>query len=365
MKKIVIDARGYQSTTGRYTRELIRNLEILEGKSKEREYVILLQKKEFEDYTPQAKNFSKLEADCPYYGLAEQINLLFFLNSLGADLVHFTMPQQPVFYRGKHVSSVHDLTLLKTNPGNKNHAIFKVKQLLGTFVFKRIAKTSEKILTISNFSKSEYLALTGIDPEKIVVTYPSAEMPVLKPTPCPPLLDKSFIMYVGQQSSYKNLRRLMQAHRQLLPSFPDLQLVFVGKPNAVGKKDRAWAEKEGFKNIIYTGFIDDNQLAWLYKHCQAYVFPSLMEGFGLPALEAMVYGAPVVSSNATCLPEVYEEAAHYFDPEDVDEMAEKIKDVLTKEKLRQKLIKNGQKQIKKYSWRRMSEQILEEYKNAL
>lgn len=365
MKKVVIDARGYQGTTGRYTRELIRNLEILEGDNANREYVVLLHKKEFDDYKPQARNFSKLVADFPHYGLAEQFGLLKFLNSLNADLIHYTMPQQPVFYRGKHVSSVHDLTLLKTNPGNKNLLVYKLKRVLGTFVFKRIAKTSEKILTISNFSKSEYVQLTGIDPAKIVVTYPSAELPVVTATPYPPMLDKNYIMYVGQQSSYKNLRRLILAHQQLLTTLPDLHLVFVGKPNSNGEKDKAWAEQNNYKNIVYTGFLDDNQLAWLYKHCGAYVFPSLMEGFGLPALEAMVYDAPVVSSNATCLPEVYGNAAHYFNPEDVDEMAERIKDVLTDDKLRKTLITNSKKQLKKYSWRKMATQILGVYNDAL
>ena len=365
MKKIVIDARGYQSTTGRYTRELIRNLEALEGKKTEREYVILLHKKEFADYTPGAKNFSKLVADFPHYGLAEQFSFLTFLNSLKADLVHFTMPQQPVFYRGTHVSSVHDLTLLKTNPGNKNLLVYKLKQVVGTFVFKRIANTSVKILTISEFTKDEYTALTGIDPEKIVVAYPSAGLPTVSATPYSSMLDKQYIMYVGQQSSYKNLRRLMQAHQQLLTSLPDLKLVFVGKPNPYGEKTKEWAEQQKFKNIVYTGFVNDGELAWLYKNCGAYIFPSLMEGFGLPGLEAMTYDAPVVSSNTTSLPEVYGNAAHYFDPENVDEMAEKIKDVLTDEKLRKKLIANSKKQLKKFSWERMAKQTLDVYKDNL
>lgn len=365
MKKIVIDARGYHTTTGRYVRNLVKHIEALEGKQTDREYVVLLHKKEFEDYTPQAKNFSKLEADFAFNTISEQFSYLTFLNTLKADLVHFAMPQQPVFYRGKHVTTMHDLTLIRVYPGNKNWFIFKLKQLAGIFVYKRIANTSEHIITPSEYTKTDYANWAKIDPEKITVTLESAEVSAQKPTPYPPLVDKPFILYVGQQSNYKNLWRLIEAHQQLLTTLPDLQLVFVGKPNVNGLKDKAKAEQLGYKNIVYTGFVSDEELAWLYKNCGAYIFASLMEGFGLPGLEAMGYGAPVVSSNATCLPEVYEDAAHYFDPTDVNDMAKKIKEVLTDQKLRNKLIKNGTKQLKKFSWKRMAQQTLDVYKNSL
>ena len=94
------------------------------------------------------------------------------------------------------------------------------------------------------------------------------------------------------------------------------------------------------------------------------MFPSYSEGFGLPPLEAMAHGCPVVSSSATCLPEVYGDAAVYFAPEDVQEMANRVSEVLEDRKLRSQLIDNGYKQVKKYSWRRMAEQTLEVYKNA-
>jgi glycosyltransferase involved in cell wall biosynthesis len=101
------------------------------------------------------------------------------------------------------------------------------------------------------------------------------------------------------------------------------------------------------------------------ENTKAYVFPSLSEGFGIPGLEAMFYGAPVASSNATCLPEVYGDAAHYFDPTDINDMAEKIDEVLTKPGLRKKLVEQGKKRVKKYSWKRTAEQTLDVYKRIL
>jgi glycosyltransferase involved in cell wall biosynthesis len=111
--------------------------------------------------------------------------------------------------------------------------------------------------------------------------------------------------------------------------------------------------------------VSEGELRWLYEHCAAYVFPSLSEGFGLPGLEAMVHGAPVVSSNATCLPEVYGDAAHYFDPLNVDDIARKITEVLDNQALRNNLIARGHAQAATYSWRRMAEQTLAVYEACL
>jgi glycosyltransferase involved in cell wall biosynthesis len=126
-----------------------------------------------------------------------------------------------------------------------------------------------------------------------------------------------------------------------------------------------YVQDHEIRGITFTGFIEEDSLRWLYENCQAYIFPSLSEGFGLPPLEAMTYGAPVVSSNATCLPEVSGKAAHYFDPLNTKDMAKKIEEVLDNKTLRDELIKNGYAQIKKYSWEKMAKQTLEIYESVL
>jgi glycosyltransferase involved in cell wall biosynthesis len=368
MKKIVIDARGFSTSTGRYTRKLIEYLEELEVNQTEREYTVLLFPDEFDKYQPKNPRFSKKVADYKHYGFSEQIGLLLLLKKLKPDLVHFTMPQQPILYRGKSVTTIHDLTLLKTFPGNRNKLAYKLKQSVGGFVFRRIGKKSSAIITPTEFTKSDYLKFIARSnlAKKITVTHESADAVTAKPTPFTSLEDKEFIMYVGQQSNYKNLRRLMQSHQQLLKDRPDLKLVLVGKLGEYGEQSKKWAEQQNFKNIVFTGFVEsDTQLAWLYKNTLAYVFPSLMEGFGLPPLEAMAHGAPVVSSNATCIPEVCGNAAHYFDPEDVSDMTRAISEVLEDKKLREELIKKGSQQIKRFSWKRMAEQTLGIYISAL
>jgi glycosyltransferase involved in cell wall biosynthesis len=119
------------------------------------------------------------------------------------------------------------------------------------------------------------------------------------------------------------------------------------------------------EDIVFPGFVSEGQLRWLYEHAAAYVFPSLSEGFGLPGLEAMAHGCPVVSSSATCLPEVYGDAAEYFDPISVEDIAKSIKKVVTSKVVQKTLRQKGKKQAAKYSWKRMAEQTLEVYKQAL
>lgn len=147
---------------------------------------------------------------------------------------------------------------------------------------------------------------------------------------------KPYILYVGNDYPHKNLKRLILAFKKLNL---DYQLVLI------------------------TDFVSERQLDKLYKNASLYVYPSLHEGFGLTPLEAMARGLPVASSNATCLPEVLGQAAIYFNPLDIDDMVKKIKKVLLDEDLRERLIKRGFEQVKKYSWQKMAKQTLEIYKS--
>ena len=361
MAKIVIDARIINSTTGRYIERLLAYLQDIDTVN---EYVVLVLRKDINYWKPKNKNFSIKVADYKNYSFAEQIGFLWFLYRLKANLVHFCMPQQPILYFKSSITSIHDLTLLKVYNSDKNWLVYHFKQLIGKFVFWWVARKSQFILTISDFSKNEILRRYRISPLKVIRTYLAADGLSIKSkiykTPY-----KKYILYVGQQSDYKNIRRLIEAHQLLLSSHPNLGLILVGSKSLLTKNNELWVKNNGYKNVVFTGFVDDDQLSWLYKNCEAYVFPSLMEGFGLPGLEAMTQGAPVVSSDATCLPEVYDNAAHYFDPKDVKDMAKKIGEVLENDELRSTLIKNGNQQIKKYSWQKTAQETLDVYKKAL
>lgn len=361
MAHIAIDARLINSTTGRYIERLVHYLEQIDNVN---HYTVLVREKDETYWTPTNDNFQVKVADFNNYSFAEQLGFKKLLDKLSPDLVHFCMPQQPVLYKGKTVTTFHDLTLLNTYNSDKNWFMYTFKQFIGKFVFNRVARSSEFIITPTNYTKQELITLTSVSEQKIIVTPEAAETEITKTTKYQ-LPFTRFIMYVGQQSDYKNIRRLGDAHKQLQEKYPDLGLVLVGKKGDDTLANEAYFKKHDYKNIHFTGFILDEQRDWLMTHTDAYVFPSLMEGFGLPGLEAMAAGAPVVSSNATCLPEVYGEAAEYFDPNNTEDMAQAIERVITDEVLREKLITAGHKQVKKYSWQRMAEQTHQVYLDAL
>ena len=358
---IAIDARIISSTSGRYVERLLTHLQDIDHTNT---YSVIIRSKDLNYWKPTNKNFTLRVADYDDFSFAEQIGFKKFLDTLKADLVHFCMPQQPILYRGKKVTTFHDLTLLKTYNSDKNWFVFHAKQFVGRFVFKSVAKQNNHIIATSKFTKKELLDFTGVDDKKISVTYEASDITDVTPKALK-IPFKQYILYVGNESDYKNIKRLGDAHQKLLKTYPDLGLVLAGKKNAAVLANEAYFNKNKYTNILFTDFVTDAELSWLYTHATAYVFASLMEGFGLPALEAMGYGAPVVSSNATCLPEVYGKAAHYFDPTDTNDMARAITEVLGNEKLRQELSKNGYEQIKKYSWKRMAEQTLKIYKDVL
>lgn len=361
MSHIVIDARIINSTTGRYVERLITHLQSIDTTN---HYTILVPTKDRDYWHPTADNFQVETVDFDQYSFAEQTSFLLKLNSLKPDLVHFCMPQQPLLYKGKKVTTFHDLSLLKTYNSDKNWLVFHAKQLVGKFAFQKAAADNDHIITISDFTTKELQNYFNTPDEKITRIYESSDVQTVSPKKYTLPL-KQYILYVGQQSDYKNIKRLGDAHQLLLAKYPDLGLVLVGKKNASAKANEAYFESRGYTNIHFTDFVPDSQLNWLYAHAQAYVFPSLMEGFGLPGLEAMGHNIPVVSSNATCLPEVYGNAAHYFTPTDTSDIARAIDEVLSNEALRTKLVKAGSKQIKKYSWEKMAKQTHAVYEKVL
>lgn len=361
MARIAIDARIINTSTGRYAERLIHYLEKID---KVNNYLIIVPTKDRAYYQPTNPNFEIITVDIPNYSLAEQTSFLKFLDGLGADLVHFAMPQQPVVYRGRKVTTFHDLTLLKTYNSDKGWLKFHLKQLVGRYVFRRVALSNDHIITPSEFTKQELQSFFPVPTDRISVIYEAGET-TASDASAYKLPFQRYIMYVGSQSDYKNITRLAEAHQQLLATHPDLGLVLVGKKDVMAQRHDQLFSDRGYRNILFTGFVSDGELNWLYANAAAYVFPSLMEGFGLPGLEAMSRGLPVVSSNATCLPEVYGPAAIYFDPMNVGEMASAIDSVVSDESLRQSLIEAGHQQVAKYSWEKMARETLAVYEQIL
>lgn len=360
---IVIDARELRATgTGRYVERLMYYLQKIDRSNT---YSVLIKPKDFDSWSPVNPNFIKVPCPHKEFTFGEQLGLLKQLNNLRPSLVHFPMVQQPVLYRGKTVTTMNDLTTIRFNNPTKNPVVFWAKQRVYVWVNKRVAKKSSALITYSEYVKKDVMNFTGVDDGKFSVINLAADPIDEESLVFEPMAGKRFIMYVGRPTPHKNLGRLIDAFAKLQAADPDLHLVLAGRKDANYQRHEARVQAEHIPNVVFTDFISDGQLRWLYEHCAAYVFPSLSEGFGLPGLEAMRHGAPVVSSNATCLPEVYGDTAVYFDPLDVDAMASAIEQVITDDKLCENLVKRGYEQVEKYSWERMAQQTLEVYRQAL
>ncbi len=361
MKTIVIDGRKIQSSTGRYIEELISHLDDID---RDHRYILVVYPEEMNHYQPKHDNVSVVATDFRHYTFGEQIGFNHFLRSLKPDLVHFYMPQQPLLYTRPSITTVHDLNLVRVTANDMNPVELVIKRTIFQHFLKIVARRSKHIITPTQYTKDDLVQYASISPNKVTVTYEGV-IKLGEYEPVPKYKDKKFLVYLGRAEPYKNNRRMIEAHQRLLTLYPDLRLVIIGAIDELRQADMQWVRDNKYKNVDFAGFLSDEQAAWLYQHCQAFVQPSMMEGFGLPVLEAMAQGAPIVCSNATCCPEVYGDAAHYFDPTSVDDIERAINDVLVDEKLRKKLIEHGARQIKKYSWLRMAEQTLQIYKRLL
>lgn len=361
--KIVIDARESGTTTGRYIDKLEENLYHLKPSY---DFVILTGSSRLDHIKKVAPSFKVVESNFEDFSFAEQLGLKKQIQGLRPDLVHFGMTQQPILYRGNVVTTIHDLTTARFNNPAKNPVTFKFKQLVYRWVIKRVASKSKIIVTPSQFVKDDLISFAHINPSKVVVIHEAADKITQAAEPITSLKGKQFLFYVGRPNPHKNLDRLVQAYKTLALSHPNLLLVLAGSQDKNYQNLEKLIAKENLTSQVFMlGRVSEGALRWLYENCAVYVFPSLSEGFGLPGLEAMVHGAPVAAANTTSLPEIYGNAAVYFDPTDPSNIADAINSVLSDTKLRESLKLKGKSQAAKYSWRTMAEQTLDVYKQLI
>ncbi len=364
-KHIVIDARIRRASTGRPVARLLEHLQEIDS---EHRYTVLLEKSD--DWQPGNKLFKVVYTRFPIFSfnILNQALYALQLRKLHPDLVYFTLtPQQPLFYFGKQATLTHDLVMLKfARPGRLPRWLHALRMKGYRLLLWSAHKKARHIVVPTQFVADDINKYHLFTNRKTTVMLEASEPPLPGKAKRPLEAPEEFIMYTGSAFPHKNLERLITAFALLKEQHPKLRLVLVGKQEYHAKKLKKWAKKQMYADdILFTGFIEDSELKWYLENAQAYIFPSLSEGFGLTGLEAMVHGCPVVSSNATCLPEVHGDAAIYFDPLDIQEMAQKIDEVISNEALRKKLILKGYENAKRFSWRRFAQQHANMFKELL
>jgi glycosyltransferase involved in cell wall biosynthesis len=255
--------------------------------------------------------------------------------------------------------SIMDLSFLHFPKSFKKNDLYQLKNWT-----KFSARKAAKIFTISEFSKNDIIKTYGKDPKDVVVTYPGIKKSEnkIKELDMNDLKKKfginaSYILFVGTLQPRKNITKLIEAFSKINKN--NIQLVIVGKKGWLYEDILEAPKKFGVEDKVrFLDFVENEDLFYLYKNALCFVLPSLYEGFGLPVLEAMKYGCPVLASNVSSLPEAGGDAAVYFNPMDVDDIKEKIDKVISDEKLREEMRKKGFKQVKKFSWEKTAKKTL-------
>lgn len=375
MARIGIDARFFGPIgkgLGRYTQKLIENLEKLDT---ENEYFIFLKEENFSDFVPKNKNFHKILANFKWYTLSEQLRFPRLLKKYNLDLVHFPHFNVPFFYRRKFVVTIHDLILLHfptVRSTMLNPIIYWLKFIAYRIVIYSAIFSSKSIIAVSKFTEKDILEnFKKISPDKINVTYEACEdYCILSPKKREDVLAKygiisPYILYVGNAYPHKNLERLILAFAEVVKKTENLHLVFVGKEDYFYEELKKFSDERRIKNVLFADYVPDYDLDTIFHNASLYAWPSLYEGFGLPPLEAMAKGTPVISSDHACMKEILEESAFYFDAEKETEITKAIERVMRDEDLRMRLVQKGYEQIKKYDWKNMAQKTLAIYDKAL
>lgn len=358
MKHIVIDARIRRASTGRPVDRFIQYLPKYDTKN---HYTILVQPDDPIKST--AKNIKFVHSPYKQFSLnpSQQLTFANQIKSLKPDLVFFTMTGgAPLAYSGPNITFTHDLTMLRYARAGKYPEIVHRLRMIGyRRLFNQGNLKAKSIIVPTKFVKNDLSQYLPKVKDKIRVVYESSEPSLAGKSEPIKGINSPFIFHVGSPFPHKNIDRLVKAFELLKEDYPNLKLVLSGKKEFYfNKLEEKIRNNKYSKDIFITGFISDGQLKWLYENAEMYVWPSLSEGFGLPGLEAMAHNCALASSNFTCLPEVYGNAAEYFNPLDEKDIARAVIKIMNDKKYKKDLIKNGQNQLKKYSWEKMTKEIV-------
>ncbi len=279
-----------------------------------------------------------------------------------SDIIH--LPNQnfarfALFRKGPFIVTVHDL--IRFSFGFAKETVSE-RILLKLDIWG--VKRASHIIAVSQNTRNDLTKYLRIPQDRISVVYNGVDHNIFKPYNIK-LLDKPYVLYIGSERPRKNLGRLFEAFAKLKGEFPELKLVKIGIPGRSERFREDTMKKLGrlgiIRDVIFVDYASELTLAHYYSSAALLAYPSFYEGFGLPPLEAMACGCPVVTSNVSSLPEVVGEAGIMANPYDTDSLAQAMRQVLTDDKLRDDMVRKGVEQAKRFSWEKTARETLEVY----
>ncbi len=362
--KIGIDARlAYRRGVGTYAANLIKTLLKIDFKN---EYV-LFNAPEFFKKQFRAARVQWVDLGLANAALYEQVDLPAAARKLRLDFLHYIDNSATVFSSFPYLLTLHDvmysrpLSAVRPHPTLRQNLIHIYKRL----VIPQSALRARKILTVSDYSKNQIFEKLGVSPRRIHVTPEGVDRDLFKPKrPGAPPKGEWKILIHGAADERKNVYRVFQAAWRWMKRGKRFQLLIQGMDEAELKCTDYLEQAQllGLSPYIrWMGNVPREDLAQSYAEADLFLYPSLLEGFGLPVLEAFACGLPVVTSNRTALPEVAGQAAYLVDPENPEAIAGAVEEVLTKPSVRKRLIAKGLKRAKEFTWEKTARLTLEAY----
>jgi glycosyltransferase involved in cell wall biosynthesis len=367
--RIAIDARKLRDYgIGTYIRNLVRHLARIDRST---EYVLIVQPADIEIPSELGDNFRAVPDWSRAYSVREQLSVPLDLRREGIDLFHAPHYVLPPLTPCKSVVTIHDCIHLRFPQYLPNRLAYVYARSSMWVATHR----ASRVMTVSETSKRDILRYFHVPDTKIDVIYNAIDERLLEPPSETEIaqvreryqLNAPFVLYAGNIKPHKNLERLIEAFNTLRRgALENVKLLIIGDEiSKYATLRRAVQRHKLHKHVRFFGFVSDKTLASLYHLASVFVFPSLYEGFGLPPLEAMAAGTPVITSNVSSLPEVVGDAALLIDPYEPDEIAAAMRRVLTEPGLREEMRARGLARVNQFSWDRSIHRVREIYDEVL
>jgi glycosyltransferase involved in cell wall biosynthesis len=367
--RIAIDARKLRDYgIGTYVRNLLRHLSRIDSTT---DYVLLCRGEDCGALEALGKNFRTVVDSSAPYSIREQLSVPMDLRREGINLFHAPHYVLPPLTPCRSIVTIHDCIHLRFPqylPNRLAYAYARASLWIATH-------RSSRVLTVSEASKRDILKYFRVPAAKIDVIYNAIDERFGEAPDDEEVarvreryqLNDPFVLYAGNIKPHKNLERLIEAFHELRKGdLEHVKLLIIGDEiSKYASLRRAVHHYKLHKHVRFFGFVPDKTLAVLYRLASVFVFPSLYEGFGLPPLEAMASGTPVITSNVSSLPEVVGDAALLIDPYDASAIAAAMRQVLTEPALREDLRRRGLQRVRDFSWERSVRRVHEIYGEVL
>jgi len=358
---------------GTYIRNIVNQLARMDDNSR---YLLIGERRHMAEFDPLPDNFELLEYAHQPGTFRTHLHLPWLLRKRRVDILHMPWFYAPAIVPSRLLITVHDLSDVLAPPVGASPPV----QTGRLFFARRALNRADHIFAVSHASKRDLARFFHIPESKITVVYDAVDERFLNeplPADADRILERHavnspYVLYAGNIRPQKNLPRLIEAFAVAKaelrgnPEFEQLKLLVIGEAlNRHADLRRAVVRARVREDVRFLGFVPGPVLRVFYSRALAFLFPSLYEGFGLPPLEAMAHGTPVLTSNVSSLPEVFQDAALLVNPENVFDIARGIRQILTENALRQTLRRRGYERARMYSWENAARLVHATYHSVL